>query len=1153
MNDLNQSAGELTRELQELRNELNELKKSHEQEIARFRKTEQELRASEANLSAVLNASDESIILLAADTTILSLNDVAAQRMGLSREEMTGCSVLEILPPDVAERRSPYIDRALLSGEHVMFEDERDGRWMVNRLHPILNEQGQVTRLAVFSRDITFRKQAEDVLRESKERLRDVLENSLDVSYKRNLHSNTYDYLSPVITRLTGLTMDESNSLPLDSILAMIHPEDRTEIDRVIADALTGPETQLYKVDYRFRHKDGRYRWFHDQFTVRSDANGQPVALIGSITEITGLKEIEASLKVSEKKYRQLVESTPDLVWAIDLQGNLTYCNPAIHELLGYDISEIVSNQTFKHLHPDDETAIREMLKQCIAQKVGWQNTDIRQIHKNGSVRSFESTGSPLFDSEGQLTGFSGIDRDVTGYKQAMEALRENENRLQTLFNTMAEGVILIAPDGQIVQANQAAESILGLSRPDIEKRNYIAADWEILRFDGSPMPTDEMAGPRAFQEKQPIRNTGMGVRRPDGTVTWINVSATPLLNDKGEIKGVVGTFSDISARKEVEDLLKQTHFNYESFFNTIDNFLFILDIQGNIIHVNSVVIDRLGYTREELSGKSVLTVHPPEHRDEAGRIVADMLTGKADHCPVPLMTKSGMQIPVETRVVPGSWNGQPAIFGVTKDISKLKLSEEKFSKLFHLNPSACCLSDLEDHTCLEVNDAFYALFGFERNEVIGKTALDLGILSTGTTNSILQKEDKHGNVVNVEADLKTKQGDTKHVLLSAENIYIQEKKLRYTVVHDVTELKKAQKALMESETHARALIEAIPDLVFVLDKQGVFLDYKSANEDLAYQTGSIIGKKNRDIMPFQFADLLDEQISRTLKTGEVQTFEYQLNLPSKGVREYEARMVVGGEGVVIAIVRDVTDRNQSEMEIRVKNEALYNLVREKDKFFSIIAHDLRSPFQTLLGFTRMMVEELPTLRLDEIQKMAVNMRTSANKLYNLLEWSLMQRNMTTFSPVPFLCKNQVAEIMQFVLNPASLKEIEITSFIPVDLTLVADIKMFESLMRNLLFNAIKFTHKGGKIFIGASLVTGNFVEISIRDTGIGMNKLTIDNLFRLDKQILRKGTEGEPSTGLGLLICKDFVDKHRGEIRVESEVGKGSIFYFTLPCKVQN
>jgi signal transduction histidine kinase/CheY-like chemotaxis protein len=250
----------------------------------------------------------------------------------------------------------------------------------------------------------------------------------------------------------------------------------------------------------------------------------------------------------------------------------------------------------------------------------------------------------------------------------------------------------------------------------------------------------------------------------------------------------------------------------------------------------------------------------------------------------------------------------------------------------------------------------------------------------------------------------------------------------------------------------------------------------------------------------------------------------------------------------------DITERKRVDTEIKIKNEELLKINAEKDKFFSIIAHDLRSPFNAFLGLTRMMEEELPSLTLDEIKTFAVSLRKSANMLFhlleNLLEWSRMQRGLISFKPETFLLSAEVAASIELVQDAAEKKLIEIRQEIPDNLIVNADAQMFESLMRNLIFNAIKFTPKTGRITIAAKKISETMLEISISDTGIGMDQHLMNKLFRLEEQTHRRGTEGEPSTGLGLIICKDFVEKHGGTIRVESEVGKGSTFYFTIPCE---
>jgi signal transduction histidine kinase len=256
---------------------------------------------------------------------------------------------------------------------------------------------------------------------------------------------------------------------------------------------------------------------------------------------------------------------------------------------------------------------------------------------------------------------------------------------------------------------------------------------------------------------------------------------------------------------------------------------------------------------------------------------------------------------------------------------------------------------------------------------------------------------------------------------------------------------------------------------------------------------------------------------------------------------------------------RDITERVRTEAEIKLKNEELSSLNAEKDKFFSIIAHDLKGPFNGFLGLTQIMAEELPNLTADEIRKIAESMRNSANNLYhlleNLLEWSQIQQGAIPFNPEVIQLGLVASNSIDIIYESAERKDIEISNQIADGLFAFADRNMIQTIIRNIVFNAIKFTHKGGKVILSARATTGNYIEIAIQDTGTGMSRYMVENLFRIDVKTSRKGTDGELSTGLGLLLCKEFVEKHGGKIWVESEeanllAGKsgGSTFYFTVP-----
>jgi PAS domain S-box-containing protein len=371
-------------------------------------------------------------------------------------------------------------------------------------------------------------------------------------------------------------------------------------------------------------------------------------------------------------------------------------------------------------------------------------------------------------------------------------------------------------------------------------------------------------------------------------------------------------------------------------------------------------------------------------------------------------------------------------------------------------------------------------------------------------------------------------------------------------MIEDITERKRIEESLIKSENSARALLDAMPDLMFKINSEGVFLDYKSEKENFVYQTESIIGLKIRDIMPPDFADLVEQKMRQVFQTGEMQLYEYNLLLPTKGIREFEARMVNCSFDEVVIVVRDITERKKTELEIVHKNEELRKINAEKDKFFSILAHDLRSPFNGFLGLTEIIAKELHQMTLDEIQQIALLMNNSATNLYtllgNLLEWSRLQRGLIAVNPEPFVLLPRISNSLKLIVESAKNKVIQLDFNIPNDLMVFTDANMLEGIIRNLANNSVKFTPKGGRIVVSAKTEANSKIRISVKDTGIGMSKEMINNLFRLDVNTRRRGTEGEPNSGLGLIICQDLIEKLGGELLIESEQGKGTEFYFTIP-----
>jgi len=243
---------------------------------------------------------------------------------------------------------------------------------------------------------------------------------------------------------------------------------------------------------------------------------------------------------------------------------------------------------------------------------------------------------------------------------------------------------------------------------------------------------------------------------------------------------------------------------------------------------------------------------------------------------------------------------------------------------------------------------------------------------------------------------------------------------------------------------------------------------------------------------------------------------------------------------------------HQQSVMLLEQSKELLQLNASKDKFLSIIAHDLRGPLGGFMGLSEMIADESQLLSPDKKQDMIRILSDSARNIYNLLEnlleWSKMQQGHTAFNPQITELKRLVTDCTKLLFDVSRKKDINITVDVDNDQKVFADFNMFQSVIRNLVSNAIKFTPKGGRVIISADLTENKTLVISVKDTGIGMNGEMVDNLFCLSVNNSRPGTEGENSTGLGLLLCKEFVERHGGEIWVESEEGNGSRFSFTIP-----
>ena len=369
--------------------------------------------------------------------------------------------------------------------------------------------------------------------------------------------------------------------------------------------------------------------------------------------------------------------------------------------------------------------------------------------------------------------------------------------------------------------------------------------------------------------------------------------------------------------------------------------------------------------------------------------------------------------------------------------------------------------------------------------------------------------------------------------------------------------LKVVEEALKESEARFQNMANTAPVLIWITDTDALFtfvnnfwLQYTGRTLGQELGMGWVEGIHADDLNPFM---VLYKSAFEFRQPFEVE-FRIKKNdgsyrwIISKGVPRVHSDGRFAG---YIGSCTDINDQKEIEETILKLNEELKLLNSSKDKFFSIIAHDLKSPLSGLLGFTEILVEEFDDLQEEE-KKEFIGHSYQATKnlmalLENLLEWSRIRIGSVAFSPVKLDLDAIVEDIFSLFAQNARSKNITFEQRVDENICVLADKNMLKTILRNLISNGIKFTREGGTVTIFAE-EQDNLIKITAQDSGIGISKENIERLFRIDSNHTTLGTNKERGTGLGLALCKELVEKNRGKIWVESEPGKGTKFIFTLP-----
>lgn len=365
-------------------------------------------------------------------------------------------------------------------------------------------------------------------------------------------------------------------------------------------------------------------------------------------------------------------------------------------------------------------------------------------------------------------------------------------------------------------------------------------------------------------------------------------------------------------------------------------------------------------------------------------------------------------------------------------------------------------------------------------------------------------------------------------------------------------EHKLAEEALQESEAKNRALLNAIPDMMFRISRDCTIMDFKKAKDfDPLISPTKFLNKKFTEVLPDDVAAQAAYFLERTLQTGESQLFEYQLK-NNDVLDDFEARLVVFGEDEVLAIVRNITERKQTE-ELRLENEELVHASKAKNEFFASVSHELRTPLTSIIGYSILLKEKNSGDLNDKQEFFMDNIIKSSEHLLNLISNSLditkVEAGKIELKIEKIYVPEILGETLELVEQIAAKNNVVLKKEIDSLLDFIeADRQRFKQILLNLLANAIKFSKKDEGTVTLIAKKDGDTAQFSVLDTGIGIKEKDIGQLFNMFQQVDTGVSRRYPGTGLGLAISKQLVELHGGMIKVESNYGEGSTFTFLLP-----
>lgn len=1011
--------------------------------------------------------------------------------------------------------------------------------------------------------DITELKQAQLAIQESEEKFRQIAETIQDVFYLYEGKFEKLLYVSPAYERLWQKSIQSVMENPR-SFLDSIHPDDRAKIMEGMDNFFQGQGG--FQNEYRLILPDGSTRWIYDRCFLIVNEAGEPYRIAGLASDITAAKRWEAERLQTEEDLRQsrmlletLASRIPGTLYSLVQYGDQSigfdYLSSGSRELLEYEAEQIIQNPTLylEAIHPDDRAQRQEQMVHSLVGNEFF--AEWRMITPSGKTKWVQANSR--LERRFDKNIWHGVLLDISDRKKSEEALRASEERYRRIVETANEGIWMIDAAGKTVFVNQKMAEMLGVSPEFMLNKTLFDFMDEAGKHDAMDFLERRQNG---VEENHDFR-----FKRHDGTDLWTIIASSPIFDAQGNYQGALGLFTNITERKQSEQLLQfQAQILAE-----IHDAVISTDGDGIIQTWNHGAEGLFGYTAAEAIGRNIAFLYFPEDLDQSWSKVFDPLQTYDRHqIELRNRKKSGEEIYIRLRLsaIHDHQGKIINIIGCSNDITEQKRyqtalieSKQFLETVLDSFPLFVFWKD-RNLNYLGCNRNFATICGFSSvTEIYGKTdeellwskeeadanqADDRKVITTGEAHlGVIDKRvQKDGSVIWLETNkipLRNVKGEVIGVL---------------ETYRDVTSRKQTEAAIQEFNRRWRSVLDSIQMIVVEIDTQGIVEYINPFFQKLSqYSPKEVIGKHwiTNFVPPHLSADI------ENLFHHHLQENSYEYHVNPILTKTGEERMIAWRNSVLrnsfgepigmIAIGEDITDR--------------YHLERMKAQFLSIVSHELRTPLTAIQAALSLLHEKVldPNSAEGEI---TLGIATDGiDRLVRLVNDILDLERLRSgkirlekrLCDAQKIIKNAIAQVQDMTQQTGI--QIQVLS---QSINLYADEDRLIQVLINLLSNAIKFSPNNSEILVAVDKILPpvgepsviDWVKFSVSDRGRGIPPQNLESIFEPFQQVDASDAREKGGTGLGLAICRDIVEQHGGKIWVNSDLGKGSIFAFTIPTE---